>query len=155
MSCPWIKLTFYRVDPGYMTKVSFIMVGNTYTFRFQNKSITLNSCRPKELLSSPSPKPSPTSSSPMSSYTLPPSKGTISLLQYKPFEKLQNFNKFYLIVFTGRHLLTALPFFTRLRVTRLPRGLQLTLRTNLESLLMFLPRSFLVSSLPFEYTICY
>ena len=33
---------------------------NTYTFRYLNKNITLKPCRLKELLPSPSPKPSPT-----------------------------------------------------------------------------------------------
>ena len=58
---------------------------NTYSFRFENKNITLTSRWSTELFSSPSPKPSPTSSSPVTFYALPPIKGTISLLQYKPF----------------------------------------------------------------------
>lgn len=36
----------------------------------------------------------------MTSYTLPLMKGTISLLQYKTFEKLGNSNRFYLTVLT-------------------------------------------------------
>jgi len=61
-----------------------------------NKNITLNPCRPKELLSSPGPKPSPTLSSPYSVST--PPKGTISLLHHRPFERLENSNKFFLTI---------------------------------------------------------
>jgi len=73
---------------------------NTSTFRFQNKNITLTPYQPKELLPSPRPKSLIISPSPADSPTAPPTTGTISLLQYKPFEKLGNSNRFYLIVLT-------------------------------------------------------
>ena len=69
---------------------------NTYTFRYMNKNIILNPCRPRDLLSSPSPKPSPTLSSPHSVSTHP--RGTISLLHHRPFERLGNSNKFFLTI---------------------------------------------------------
>ena len=69
---------------------------NTYTFRYMNKNITLNPCRPTELLSSPGPKPSPTLSSPHN-VSAPP-KGTISLLHHRSFERLGNSNKFFLTI---------------------------------------------------------
>ena len=69
---------------------------NTYTFRYMNKNITLNPCRPRELLSSPGPKPSPTLSSPHSVST-PPRK-TISHIDHRSFERLGNPNKFFLTI---------------------------------------------------------
>jgi len=61
-----------------------------------NKTITLIPCRPRELLSSAGPKPSPTLSSPHSVST--PPTGTISLLYHRPFERLGNSNEFFLTI---------------------------------------------------------
>ena len=69
---------------------------NTYTFRYMNKNITLNPCRPRELLSSPGPKPSPTLSSPHSVST--PPRETISHIHHRSFEKLGNSNKFFVTI---------------------------------------------------------
>jgi len=80
----------------YYLNVSHHGRENTYTFKYLNKKFTLNPCPPKELLSSPSPKPSPTLSSPNSVCT--PRKGTIFLLHHRTFERLGNSNKFYLTI---------------------------------------------------------
>jgi len=86
LGCPWL----------YDRNVSYNGRENTYTFRYMNKNITLNPCRPRELLPSLGPKPSPALSSPQSVST--PPRGTISLLHHKPFERLGNSNKFFLII---------------------------------------------------------
>ena len=53
---------------------------------------------PKKLLPSSRLKSSLISPSPVDSPTAPSTKGTISLLQYRPFEKVENSNRFYLTV---------------------------------------------------------
>jgi len=80
----------------YDRNVSYNGRENTYNFRYIKKNITLNPCPPRELLSSPGPKPSLTLSSPHSVST--PPRGTISLLYHRPFERLGNSNKFFLII---------------------------------------------------------
>ena len=96
MSFPWMLLIWLGRPWLYDLSVSYHGKENTYTFRYLNKSIPLNPCRSKELLSSPSPKPVPTLSSPI--HTSTPPKGTISFLHPRPFERLSNSTKFYLTI---------------------------------------------------------
>ena len=71
---------------------------NTYTLGSKARTSLLLRVDLKSCYLPPTQKPSPTSSSPLASYTLPPTKGTISHLRHKPFKKLGTSNKFYLTV---------------------------------------------------------
>ena len=92
----------------YNLSVSHRGKENTYTFRYLNKSITLNPYQPKELLSLLSPKPILTLSSLLSVSTLP--KGTIFLLHRRPFVRLGNSTKFYLTILATELVLNSISF---------------------------------------------
>ena len=87
LGCPWL----------YNLNIKLHGRNNTYSFRYQNNSLTLNPCRPKELLPSPCPKASPTLFAPISVST--PSIGTIFLLHHRTFDRLRISKKFYLTIF--------------------------------------------------------
>ena len=66
---------------------------NTYTFRYQNKNITLTPCQPTELLPSPSLNPPPPLYSPPRRH--PPPWGTIFLIpHHQACEKSEKSSKF-------------------------------------------------------------
>ena len=113
---------------------------NIYTFRYMNKNITFNSYRPKELLSSP------TLFSPNSVST---PRGNIFLLHHRPFERLGNSNKFFLTIL-ARKLASYSIAFPNVPSSIPPfQDLLAEIDDILKELADVVPRTFLVSSLPF------